>query len=482
MDFDPKNSDPFDVYRIRDYPQLNEPLNQLVEEVDSIDSRRLKRDQANYITHVKQLALNLFECTQTIPWSARGVSLDQNYYVKHSRYKALHLSFRHMNRGINALTEVGYAVVAPGYFDKAIWRGYATRIAPTEKLFNLFNDNGATLPMLEPHPNKEVIILRDSNKRNVEYEDTVETHRMRESTERCNEAMLTSLIDLEQTNTEEDELATRMGREDAGSPINLNRKTMARVFNNNSFEQGGRFYGPFWQNIPRESRPRLTINGKRTREVDFTGQHFVMMHAEVNSICPEDPYFLRGFDTPEGRKKIKLIANIMVNACSRRSVLSAMKGIIPDGTLPRIYRNREVVLSELERCHRAINRFFYTGYGVNMQYKDSVVAEKVMLQMIEHSVTPLTVHDSFIVDHNRVDTLKDVMHQKFEEVTGVLPSTKASQYVFETIEQDLDISPEANVARLLEIKNLLEDENNSYSRYQTRKSNWYDLHPITCRP
>lgn len=482
MTFDPKNSDPLDVYRIRDYVKLSGALNQLCAELDVVDPRVRKKEQSIYYQHIKQLALNLFECSQTVPFTCRGISLNQNSYVKHSRYNALHFSYRHMSRAKEGLVILGYAVLASGYFDQTRKRGYTTRIAPTQKIVDLFNEHEVTLPMLEPHPDKEVIILRNSKKRNIEYEDTAETNRMRETSHRINNALLEQFIDVKLSDTEEDALATRIGIDDDRSPINYNRKTLARVFNNSSFEQGGRFYGANWQNIPSEERSKLIINGKHTREVDFSGMHFVMMHAEVNSRCQEDPYYLRGFDTPEGRKKIKLIANIMVNASSREGVLKSVEDIIPEGALPRIYRNHEVVLAELERVHNAINRFFYSGYGVNMQYRDSVVAEKVMLQMIDNGVVPLTVHDSFVVEHNQTDHLKDVMHQKFEEVTGVLPSTEASPYIFETVKHPIDMSPEANVARIEEIYNSMNNENNPYRRYEIRKNNWYLIHKSQYRP
>ena len=41
-------------------------------------------------------------------------------------------------------------------------------------------------------------------------------------------------------------------------------RTVRRIFNNGSFEEGGRFYGGWWERVPSRYRPQITIDGMPT--------------------------------------------------------------------------------------------------------------------------------------------------------------------------------------------------------------------------
>ena len=47
-------------------------------------------------------------------------------------------------------------------------------------------------------------------------------------------------------------------------------RTVRRIFNNGSFEEGGRFYGGWWERIPSRCRPHITIVGMPTVEMDYS--------------------------------------------------------------------------------------------------------------------------------------------------------------------------------------------------------------------
>jgi hypothetical protein len=49
------------------------------------------------------------------------------------------------------------------------------------------------------------------------------------------------------------------------------------VFNNGSFNEGGRFYGGWWQNFPSDYRQFITINGHTTWEYDYSSLHPAML-------------------------------------------------------------------------------------------------------------------------------------------------------------------------------------------------------------
>ena len=90
------------------------------------------------------------------------------------------------------------------------------------------------------------------------------------------------------------------------------RRTVYRVFNNSTFDDGGRFYGPWWQSIPSKLRSLITINGKDTVELDYSSIHPRMLYAYLRIECPDDPYDV-GLD-PKHRDIVKKPFNTLINA------------------------------------------------------------------------------------------------------------------------------------------------------------------------
>ena len=109
-------------------------------------------------------------------------------------------------------------------------------------------------------------------------------------------------------------------------------------------------------------------------------------------------------------------------------------------------------------AHKPIDDMFFQGHGNELQYKDSCIAEKVMLQFIKSDDAPvLPVHDSFIMHHafgRELGELEEAMRRAFYEAFGrdikvkseigvLLPSSFDGMDVEElTIEQIVHGPPE----------------------------------------
>ena len=65
-------------------------------------------------------------------------------------------------------------------------------------------------------------------------------------------------------------LQERLLLDDEKQPIDLTKKMLYRVFNNNDFGQGGRFYRGWWQNVPVNTDSSLQSIVRRTQEYDFS--------------------------------------------------------------------------------------------------------------------------------------------------------------------------------------------------------------------
>ena len=70
-------------------------------------------------------------------------------------------------------------------------------------------------------------------------------------------------------------------------------------------------------------------------------------------------------------------------------------------------------------AHKPIADVFFHGHGNELQYTDSCIAEKVMLQFIKSDDAPvLPVHDSFIMHHafgDELGELEEAMRRAFYE-------------------------------------------------------------------
>lgn len=80
----------------------------------------------------------------------------------------------------------------------------------------------------------------------------------------------------------------------------INSKKLYRVFNNNSFDQGGRFYGAFYQTMPKDLRKDILINGEPTVELDYAAHHVRIPYHLEGVDYREDPY-LAFTDDPKER-------------------------------------------------------------------------------------------------------------------------------------------------------------------------------------
>ena len=64
-------------------------------------------------------------------------------------------------------------------------------------------------------------------------------------------------------------------------------------------------------------------------------------------------------------------------------------------------------------AHKPIKALFFTGKGNMLQFKDSCVAESVMLQFAEHNQVALPIHDSFMMQEGFAGDLEAALRRAF---------------------------------------------------------------------
>jgi hypothetical protein len=298
----------------------------------------------------------------------------------------------------------------------------------------------------------------------LEYVDTPETIRMRGVLIKYNALLNKSYLDVFSLEEPYFQMTVkRAGKEPKVVRYYIDGRNhfVRRIFNNGSWELGGRFYGGWWQQIRKELRPDIMINDNPVVEIDFTAMHIALLQAAVTEkpepdivvvkdnepqqgseffqrfIAPrlansnneidaaDDPYTLNKSIFPakncfDQRKVVKQLALMAINAKSRKSAFSAFRSSQAKGDPLKKMTNDELsqLLDAFIEKQPELEPFLCTGKGLELMYLDSCIAESVIEQLTDKSIPVLCVHDSFIVADKQKHELLRAMEHACNQVIG----------------------------------------------------------------
>ena len=153
----------------------------------------------------------------------------------------------------------------------------------------------------------------DGKRTLVSYSEDKDTEMWRDNLKKINTCFSQHMIDLRIKDKEYQSLQERLLIDDDKEPIDLSQKVLARIFINNSFGEGGRFYRGWWQNVPSEYRPYITINSKLTQEHDYSQLNPNMIYSLYNHELGSEDAYSRVLG-PEHRETVKEAFNAMFQA------------------------------------------------------------------------------------------------------------------------------------------------------------------------
>ncbi|WP_425074990.1 hypothetical protein [Sagittula sp. S175] len=443
---------PFDPQWTTDNPVLTAYLHTLCADLTAARAKPFKFDaQPRFEASIKAIVLDLFRAHESDPTLEVGIGTGRTAVqeVCKSRYGASFLSARTFVDAVKALEAAGLIVMStPHWDDPAKKNSRVARYMPTASLMARIERVGASVVDLRRHPNAEGIRLKDSKKRLIEYGDDAFANAARDRLRIINKMLESHWADLALT---DEQLAQELKRLDgtrdheAAQSFDFAARTVYRVFNNDEWEQGGRFYGAWWISIPSHLRRHILIDGKKTVEVDHSGIHPAMLFAIARKDIPTDPYArcVTNKGNEDERKLVKQTFNALLNADSVKGI-SKIKNY--DETLTG--RNWEAFKRFIVKSYPECADRFGTGYGLRLQRMDSDLAEAVMLKFADMGYACLPVHDSFIVHHEMRDVLEDTMTAVFKDMFGVENRVDFKAGIGEQVEPSED-PIEPDIARLL---------------------------------
>lgn len=278
------------------------------------------------------------------------------------------------------------------------------------RLDAMFPDLGR-VPLMMP---ERVVVIRDKNKAEIRPTNRAAFERLERPVWAVNEMLMGTDI-----------------RNGKGFDI---RCPVRRIFNGDP-NHGGRLFtmgGISYQNMPRNERHDVTINGEPTVELDFKAIHPHILYSRKGLPVPADCYAIGNWP----RDLVKLALLVLINAETLKDVIGVLAnsdgetivrdadGEIIDMTTDRHLMKQiaghdrkkamalaHALVEDVKKYHAPIAEAFHDNSGVKLMNKDSEIAMNVMRIMGAIGEPVLSVHDSFLVRRSMQDKLHEIMEQ-----------------------------------------------------------------------
>ena len=432
-DRDYNHSRPLDVHRWSNYSEVN-PF------IDKLYNNHIKdvSENANIQKkHLKLVLLDLFIAWIDDPELNIGVHMHEGAYSDgtifnkgKSRYNELNIKVSTI-KVVHRLRDLGFIGFKKGYEGSVEYAPRLSRIWSKDKLTKLFKDAAFSYFDINYSKDREVVILRNEDKVDLEYEDNDTTEAMRELLHKYNELLRTTFIDIPELDIPRIELKEKKKRRRRNKPVFVNishhDKFIRRIFNNSTFEEGGRFYGGQWQRVDESHRSRIRLNNKATVEIDYSALHVILAYAKVNvdywKLTEKDPYRvpIDGVESPEHIRDInKLFFLLSLNASNETSLYKAFRSELNYKEYPYTFPDKVLaqLLEDIKLLHPKIAHLICSGAGLKLMNLDSQMVEFIIKDFVKTNTPILTVHDSFVVPFGQEDKLHKLMKKAFMFVSN----------------------------------------------------------------
>ena len=440
------NARPLDVHTWSDHPEVNVFVNEIYSQLSSIQGNERINKKL-----LKVVLLDLYLAWCTDPKLMIMFSRDNNAYKAKSRYNEIHIGKKIIGVVKNLVNE-GIIEEKRGFNDKIRGIGFQSRLWASPSLKEKFKSTRFHQLQFCDHEGRESIVLRDENKEAVEdYQDNAVTTFSRSLLSDYNALLANTHIDI--FDLEKPVVEIGSGSKTMKLAITQQDKFVRRIFNNSRWDQGGRFYGGWWQRCPKTYRENIVFDGVATAEIDFSGIHIVILYAqeginywaEVN----EDPYSIHGINDIDPdidlRAAAKLLLLTAINAETPEKAFGAFRQQAESGSPEKRLTNEQLnfMLNQLKLKHEPIAHKLASGAGIELMCVDSQITERLIERFTRHFQCPiLTIHDSYIVPFGYDRILHREMQAAFEAITGVSqPVVEHTTEYYDVLEDEPDPRP-----------------------------------------
>jgi hypothetical protein len=468
-----RNSTPLRKYKSLNSPEVISVVDHLYDEMVGVYGLSLIRSSSikNLRHHIEFFVLNLYKVYCNDPTKVIAYSRDRNAYSGKKYKHKFGLSFRYsVDEGKNGKPVISF-LERQDYIENFGFQhdrnnpnnSYQSRMRATSKLINLIvdqyevsedmiehdvsADETVVVKGVKPKP-KYVSVIEDGKKKRKKLKrkrrvcktpNNPIVREMRKNLEIINEVMEKADITLDISEEGLKRLNARMlnDPDPYKQVVDFSRKRLHRVFLDRRFDRGGRFFGPWYQNIPKEYRQHIMIDGAPTMELDYSALHPNLLYYYAGVDPPKgDLYELKDY-SEDTRNFMKAMFLRMINSPSpyeakgsiRKAAFYVSKKTkkrkrrikIPTelGNLDDIYLD-PLIDKFLEKHKPLADRYIFKvkDLGNILQNVDSRIAEKVLLYFAYENISVLPLHDSFRIDARLYEKLQEIMLKVIIESFG----------------------------------------------------------------
>ena len=207
-----------------------------------------------------------------------------------------------------------------------------------------------------------------------------------------------------------------------GFLFHIRDRWIRRIFNDGNFFHGGRLYA-FWQQVPKELRKYLMINGSQVDELDYSGcQVRMLYHVNLKkNYVGACPYTVYGYQ----RDLMKKASVITINALTEKSAAGALKTAAEKDLGQSISYGKALhYIRTFSKTHANLEEFFNSGAGISLMRIESEIIVRIILRLMKKGICALTIHDSCIFPIQYRQQVYDAMMDEYKEVLGFHPVVK----------------------------------------------------------
>jgi hypothetical protein len=187
-----------------------------------------------------------------------------------------------------------------------------------------------------------------------------------------------------------------------------------------SWVRGGRFYahGVFgmvdYQQLSKDERETIKINGEKTTEVDYACLHLSLMYAKRGLQLNKDAYAWY-----HDRKIAKLVTIISLNTTCYYNAVGAVQKAL-EGKDEAWLASK--LITAMLKYHKKIHDLFFSRIlkvdALTLQYEDSCIMYGVLKALHKRNIPALPVHDSVIVPESRKAVAIRIMKEQYKKATN----------------------------------------------------------------
>ena len=426
--------EPFHEFQPAETEKVAEFFLPICEAVMPRKRRWREKDLANFKLVLATVIANALRASENRPSKLVFYSRRAETYTSDDLNLPPFLRYKNLIHAVDALAAAGLleSYLTPStrsWFDDPNAR--QSTFGATDKLLQALKELGVTQEHIGRNGKAPVVILKDTEKKLKRYDPNEPFIRSMITTIKDYNAFLDSHdLRLDVTDDELEAMHEEMASDaKPRSPVNFNDTHLRRIFNNSTFEQGGRWFGGWWQLIPSEYRSQILINGEQTTELDYSCCFPRMIyHLEGSDNGEEDLYFIpelaaaaeaQGLNWESVRDSVKKLFNILINAGPEHRI-----GKVSGLCLPKGFKRPNKVYPLIEKKHEAVARWFRSGAGLQLMNRESAICEAILTEGVAQSILVLPIHDSFVVQARHKGWLRDVMVSCYRDQIGFEPRIK----------------------------------------------------------